>query len=144
MELVLQDYAKAKETIEQCITTNPEISLCWWILAQAEISLGNNKAGEYALERALQTERGSIRFTPEILLKLGRAYVLAKEYPKVVDTYERLVQIENEEPLYFEYLAAAYVKTGEYRKAREAALRMVELDPALKPHVDAFLKKLPK
>lgn len=45
---------------------------------------------------------------------------------------------------YFARLADAYNKNGRYAEARAAALKVLELDPASKAEVEAFLKGLPK
>lgn len=134
------EYEKAKEHAQFCSTTDVQIGACWWLLAIAEISLGNIEKGEAALIQAI--ERGS-EITQIALLQLARAYTRAQEYQKVLEIYKKLIELNLKEPQYLAYLATAYFEIGEYAEARQTALRIIELNPELEAEVNKFLDTLP-
>jgi len=143
MHLLAQKYQEAKETILLCTEANSKISTCRWLLGRAEISLGNIKEGEKAIQLALQAEKDPQELTPTALLQLAQAYIIAKDYPKVVKQYELLVEIAPDEPQYLALLATSYREAGEYGKARRTALSILELNPSLEAKINLFLDTLP-
>jgi len=46
-------------------------------------------------------------------------------------------------PQFYASLAAAYAKAGDYNKARETALKAVEIDPKFKEEAEKFINSLP-
>jgi len=143
MHLLAKKYQKAKDTILLCTEANSKISTCRWLLGRAEISLGNVKEGEKAIQLALQAEEDPQELTPTALLQLAQAYIIAKDYPKVVKQYELLVELAPDEPQYLALLATSYREAGEYGKARQTALSILELNPSLQAEINLFLDTLP-
>ena len=144
MHLLTQKYQEAKETILLFTEANSKISTCRWLLGRAEISLGNVKEGEKAIQLALQAKEDPQELTPTALLQLAQAYIIAKDYPKVVKQYELLAEIAPDEPQYLALLATSYREAGEYGKARHTALSILELNPSLQSEIDIFLNTLPQ
>jgi tetratricopeptide (TPR) repeat protein len=69
-------------------------------------------------------------------------YMEAGEMEKVLKFYEKLSQMEGNDPKVWVGLAQLYMQQGEQQKAIQAAKRAAQLDPELEDDVDNFLKSL--
>lgn len=146
--LIVKDYEGAKLKATECLALHEEIGECWWIVARAEISLGNIEEGNDALKiAALWGYPPKPPQNPQILyvtalLQLINAHLESLNYSGVAEVYEELIAIQPE-PQYYASLAVAYKENGEFEKARETALKVLELDPTLRGQVELFIKSLP-
>ena len=71
-------------------------------------------------------------------------YYGAKQPQRAVDFLLTQKQANEKNGDYYARLADAYNKSGDYEEARKAALKLLELEPASKADVEAFLDSLPK
>lgn len=102
-----------------------------WNLALAYLYAGQEDLAEEEFKIAEQRSSRA-----ENLLRLAQLYAKKKDYQKVVEIYEELVyspeitqQIRQPRAQDFASLAAAYKEIGQYRKAAEAVMKAVEMDP---------------
>lgn len=139
--LITKDYEGAKQKAQECLEVYRETRECWWLLARAELSMGNAEQGQRAILQA--TQRGSSSTSVEALLQLANAYLASQNYPELVKIYEQLIEKKEDVPQYYGVLASAYKEVGEFKKARETALHVLKLRPEAKEEVEAFIKSLP-
>ena len=76
------------------------------------------------------------------LLELVNACIAAKDYERLVEAYKALIKLEPENIQYIASLAVAFKEAGETEKAREQALKVLELSPESKKSVEEFLRGL--
>jgi tetratricopeptide (TPR) repeat protein len=105
--------------------------------------LGNLQQFQYY--SALAKEKDYDTETEESLQQLINMYFETGNYPGLAETYPKLIQItkdKKEKAQLFASLAFVYKELGEIEKARESALKALELLPEAKADVEAFLRSL--
>ena len=143
--LIQGKYEGAREKAKECLSLNINSAHCWFLLARAEISLGNAEQGSRALATAEQLGYGLT--SKRSLLQLGNAYLTSQNYQALAEIYEKLVS-SNYDPAnltYHETLIALYQQLGQrenllhatgridllsgnYEKARTAAKECIALN----------------
>jgi len=141
-DLLTGEYQKAKEKSQECINLNPKLGYCWWLLALSNIYLNDPEAAQENINIAGQ--KGYFINSEASLSQLVVAYSKSKNYLKLIETYQGLINIRPEEPQYHASLAYTYKEIGQFEKAREEALIVLKLNPNLQNEVEAFLRTLPK
>jgi putative inorganic carbon (HCO3(-)) transporter len=140
--LVADEYPKAKEKAEKCVSVNKKLPDCYWFLGLSEIALGDLQNGQMNLIKATEMGYNSRAITS--LHQLVKIYSATKNYPELAKVYEDLVWQRPKEPQYHASLAFTYKELGEYELARREAMKVLELQPEAKEEVEAFLKTLPR
>ena len=104
---------------------------------------------------AIAIEKGLNPNSGESLSQLQKAYIKALEtikdtedkiecYERLADVFRKLiVHIDSENFQYHASLAYVYKELGEYDKAREEAMIVLELSPESKQAIEEFLRTLP-
>jgi len=145
--LAIKNFEETKNKAEQCLLINPENEVCLWRRGLAYIASGEIDMGQKFLSEAIQ--RGQSGKSREATAQLINAYAEALKYEKKQECYRELkklyqtmIKIEPEEYKWHAYLATAYKELGETEKARQEALKMLELAPHLRENVNAFLQTL--
>jgi tetratricopeptide (TPR) repeat protein len=87
------------------------------------------KAGEYVralayCERAEQADRPR-----ELLPLLAQVYEAQKDYEQVIRVYQRLLVLDGDDPNVLLPLGVAYVKAGQYSRARQVLTSVTQLRP---------------
>jgi len=148
IDLLLKKYKLAKEKSEKCINLNPEFGDCWWAKSLSDIVLGDIKEAQEDIKTANQ--KGFNINSKNALSQLLKAYsILTKDsknieyYRPLIDIYQKLIVFEPNNFQYHASLAYVYRELGEYDKAKEKALIVIELSPESKQNVEDFLKTLP-
>jgi len=153
--LLTGEYQKTKEKAQKCLDLNPDNNLCWWQKALANIYLGEFEQADKNI--AIAIEKGLNPNSGESLSQLQKAYIKALEtiedknkelyiecYERLADVFRKLIlHIDSENFQYHASLAYVYKELGEYDKAREEAMIVLELSPESKLNIDEFLKTLP-
>jgi len=141
--IITGEYEKAKEKVEECINLNPYYAPCMWVMALAQGYSGNLEEFNYffnlAKEKGYNTEAG------ESLKQLVNMYIKIEDYRGLAEVYPKLIQItedKNKKAQLYASLAVVYKELGQIKKARDTALKALELLPEAKPIVDEFLKSL--
>ncbi|MBI4122985.1 MAG: O-antigen ligase family protein [Parcubacteria group bacterium] len=122
--LIQGDYEGAKEKIGECLSLNINSAHCWFLLARAEISLGNAEQGSHALKTAELL--GYNPTSRRSLLQLANAYLASQNYQAMAKIYETLTS-SNYDPVpraYYETLIALYQQLGQRENILHAAGRM--------------------
>ena len=138
---VAGDYENMKKKSKECRALNEGYAQCHWYLGLSEILLNDEKNGEQNIELAKQ--KGYNYDSKTSYSQLAIAYTSAKNYRKLVPIYNSLMRLDWQNIQYRAVLAAVYKELGEYKKARETALEIIEIAPEAKDDVNAFLKTLP-
>ena len=75
-------------------------------------------------------------------MQLGDNHEILGKDSELVSLYKEILDEQPENAEIWAYLAAAYANLGDNEKAREAAQKVIILDPSLRPRVEEFLKEL--
>ena len=135
------EYKEAEEKSKQCIELNENFAGCWWLAGLSRIYLNDlEKADEY-LETA--GKKGHRSKTQASLVELARAYIKTEEYERLVEVYLEMIRIFPDNPQNYAQLAFTYQELGEIKKARETALKIIELFPEHKAQTEEFILQLP-
>jgi putative inorganic carbon (HCO3(-)) transporter len=139
-DILTGEYEKAKEKSQRCIDLNPKLGYCWWLLGLSNIYLNNHDAAQENINIAGQ--KGYLINSEASLSQLVAAYSKSKNYLKLIEAYQGLINIKPEEPQFHASLAFTYKEIGQFKKAREEALIVLKIAPELKEEVEEFLKTL--
>lgn len=140
-DLLTGEYQKAKEKAQKCIDLNPKLGECWWLMGLINISLTEDKKAQENINIA--GEKGYPIYSKDSFLQLAKVYAETKNYQKLIGTYQELIKIRPSEPRYHSSLATVYKELGQFEKARQEALIVLELAPELREEVETFLRELP-
>ena len=139
------DFEKAKEKAQKCIDLNSLYGGCYWLMALTQGYLKDSEQFNYhfklAQEKSYNTEGR------EALQSLVNLYFKTGNFPALADIYLKLIEItenKQEKAQLLGSLAFVYAQLGEIERARETALKILEILPEAKPDVDAFLQNLPR
>lgn len=138
--IVTKDFEGAKLKAEECAAIDPRTGECAWLKGVAEIALGQTKEAEQ--DFGIAKFKGFDANSSYALSQLAKAYDAIKNYQKLTEIFEQLAEV-TKSPQHYATLAALYKELGQYAKARQAALKVLELDPNSKAEVEEFLKTLP-
>ena len=133
------ELRKAIEFFDQGISIKSEVELGYWYKGVTYLDIGEFKKGEEFIKQAI--EKG-YKKTMSDIHRLLRIYTPLKNYPKIIELYLEAIELEPNNAQLYASLAAAYKENGEINEAIEAAQRVGELDPKLKPEADAFIHML--
>ena len=145
-EGALTFYFQAKEL-------NPEISIPYWNLGKFYLKINEKEKALVEMEKAMAIEDKLGRHHRlGNLFPLFNLYGEKKEFQKLISLCEETIghykNISVQHPLYESYinlyksLAATYAEIGEKDKAKETALRLLEINPNLYKEVQRFLESL--
>ena len=141
--IITGDYEKAKEKLTECISLNRYYNSCIWLMSLAHGYSGDLEGFKYFYDMA--KGNGYDVESEESLKQLINMYVRIEDYEGLAGVYPKLIQItqdKNKKAQLYASLAAVYKKLGQIEKARETALKILELLPEQKQAVDEFLKSL--
>ena len=141
MYLVAGDYQKMKEDLEKCVALDESLGECYWYLSLSELYTNDFDNAQKNMDLA-QKNGFNIR-SVSTLTQLLNAYITAKNYNGVIAIYQKLIELGPDVAQYHSSLAFVYKEIGDYRRARQEALKFLDLMPESKDEVDAFLKTLP-
>jgi len=139
LEIISGNYEKAKDYANKCIAIY-NAGDCYFQLGIADIYLNNLETAQQIIKTA--SSRINISTTDK-QLDLLNAYVFIEDYNEIVSILDRLIFLNPTNPQYHSTLAYVYGQLGEYKKAREQALKVLELSPESKDNVEEFLRALP-
>lgn len=140
-EMISGDYSAMKTEANKCIAINPPLRDCYWARSLAEIYLKDFEKAK--ADTKIAQNMGFNTASIQSLNDLASAYATIQDYSKLIQIYQRLIAVNPDIPDYHLYLATAYAKISEYKKARDQALMYLSLRPEAKDKTDAFLKTLP-
>ncbi|MDO8633280.1 MAG: O-antigen ligase family protein [Candidatus Wildermuthbacteria bacterium] len=139
--LVAHDYEGMLKKAEECVAIDPRTGECWFLQGLAHEFLGRDNEFRINTKIALGLGYNADKDF-YALSNILQAYAETKDLGGVAKTYEKIIALRPS-PQFYASLAFTYRELGEYAKARETALKVIELDPSTKAEVDEFLRTLP-
>jgi tetratricopeptide (TPR) repeat protein len=140
VEILANDFEKAKSYSQKCIEINNNFGDCYLELAISQIYLNDVISAKQNIQTAGQKTKIN---TEDKLLDLSQAYEYIKDYQSLVPIFEQLIELNPTDIQNHSTLAFIYSQIGEYKKAREQALKVLELSPESRENVEDFLRTLP-
>lgn len=133
LEEAIADFKKGVEL-------SPTVVESHWNLAAAYILAGQE---DKASEEFKIAEKLGFKFnTVSNYQRLIQVYINKKNYQKLAELYQKIIELEPNAAVHYAKLAWSYMMAGDKEKAMEATKKAVELDPSLKDQADLFLKQL--
>jgi tetratricopeptide (TPR) repeat protein len=143
--LLSEDYKRAEQKAQKCIELDENYPTCYWLMTLIKGYLRDKEGFEKFY--SLSLEKGFNPDTKEPLQQLINMYIKTGDYLELAETMPKLIEItedRNQKAQIYASLAVVYKELGQKEKAREAALKALELQPGAKEMVDEFLKSLPR
>jgi len=140
-DIITGSFDKATDKARDCIELNSNFGECYWIMGIAKIYSGKERGAEDLFNFSYQ--KGFNSESETSLLQLQKAYSKVGNYSKLIDIYKKLINLNPNNLQYHATLAFNYREIGDFQKAREEALKVLELSPESKDQVEEFLKTLP-
>jgi len=108
-------------------------------MLQANWQEDTAKEAVEVLERALALSPQRKDAIPELV----KAYGLTRNYEGLAEIYPKLIELEPDQPQHYASLAFVYRELGQIEKARQTALKIIELFPEQQKEAEEFLRTLP-
>ncbi len=136
-----KEYDKAIEEFKKAIALNPDVGASYWYLGNIEGQKGNTDTAISLMEKSLSVPNRYSITEPE-LLKLASFYIKKNNYPKLAETYERLVRFKTRKAEYSATLAAIYARLGRIEDAIAQAKEAAKLNPAFESEARSFVNSI--
>ena len=140
--LITADYEKAKNVSQKCLDLNPNYYSCYWLNALANGYQGNLEEFNHYLE-VLKEKKYEME-NEVYLQQLINMYIATNNYRGLAETYPRLIAVTSdpvEKGQRYASLAASYQELGDIKKAREAALKILDVIPLMPQDVQTQARK---
>jgi O-antigen ligase len=142
LSITANDFLMAQNYAQKCININPNYANCYWQLAISQIYSKDVTLAQNNVQTA--KEKGYNIDSKTSLGELSDAYGSVPDYKNLALIYEKFILlIDPNVAQYHSSLAFFYKQLGEYKKAREEAIKTLQLSPESKQAVDDFLRTLP-
>lgn len=137
--LTAQRFQDAVIAMEQAVALDPSYPDAHLNLAITHLVAGDTKKaeGEVLAYRALVPSPD-----PAVLLRLVRGYIRNRDFITIRKLMEEIIQREPGNADYYAQYAATLAELGDFKGARRAVEKAVELNPRLRQEADAFIKEL--
>jgi len=126
---------------QQAIALNPSVRVPYVDLALIYFALGDQANGEKEVIE-IGERFGQNSFGVDEYQKIAVYSGMNKNYETAIKYLLKAIEIQPTNADLYASLAANYAQIGEKAKAKEAALKSVELDPAMKDEAEQFIKSL--
>jgi tetratricopeptide (TPR) repeat protein len=146
--LLKEQNEEANEKADYCIKLNPDSADCWWAKTVVLANLGDIeetiKSMKIAKEKGVEVDiKNKISQLIKVFGAKAKATGDLRYYKGLVVAYQELINFEPDNFQNHASLAFVYKTLGEYKKAREEALIVLEMSPQSKQAVEEFLRSLP-
>jgi len=126
------------KVLEEVIASNSKFEEPHWFLGLALMQDGQKERGRQELEKG---KNFGLNFNKGNILYMIDVYAEMNDYKKIIPLYETLIAGEPDNPQYYASLAFAYAAAGNEEKVVFNLNKAVELQPALAPEAEKFLKE---
>jgi predicted Zn-dependent protease len=133
-----KDYNKAIEISDAIIKENPLCYDSYLIKGHALYILNKFKEAEETYIKAIRYKPQEVKFSPEMLVKLGIIYIKNKQWYDAKVIFKQILRDNVEHSFGWRYLGYSLTKLGEYDEA-EKALRRANLLDIENPVIWAYL-----
>jgi tetratricopeptide (TPR) repeat protein len=139
-----QKYQESFNSFKQALDLNPNVGLSYWFVSIGAYYLQSYEEAAQYLDQAIAKGYSDYQNSITDIMRMVSIYEKVKNYQKVRELYELAVLEKPDNAQLYASLAAAYAATGDYVKAREAALKSAEIDPDFEADAEKFINSLPK
>jgi tetratricopeptide (TPR) repeat protein/O-antigen ligase len=129
-------WEEALDTAEECLELT-DYAPCHFIKGVALSALGQSREESF---QKIGDRWGVVRGLNGVI----NTHIHTKNYEAMIPLYLILIEEDSENPQYFSSVATAYREIGDYKKAREYALKALEAQPEASYIVNLFLDSLPQ
>jgi len=133
------DFERSIDYLKQGMPYDTNIGRSYYNLGVMQLLAGETNKGKESI--VLASGQG-YKFSINDYLRLVNIYIGLKEYQEAINCYERAIEINPEEIDFYGSIAAIYKEIGDKERAKEYALKILEIDPAAKEMVEEFLNSL--
>lgn len=141
VKIYQRKYSEAIDLLQKAVDLEPRLGRSQWYLALAFKAAGKNQA---AKEKLIEAEKKGYNWEKNLtdFKKVIELYLALKDNQMLISLYQKAIEIWPRDPQLWAGLAATYARLGEKEKAKEAAAKVVEIEPNLLPQTERFLKSL--
>lgn len=134
---LLQDHTdEAIKILRELINRNPDYPEPHWFLG---LALANQEKIDEAIKE-LELGASHSAGTRQNMLFLIDIYAKQKEYAKIIEYYNKLIQLDQNNYQYYSGLAATYAALGKESEVLYNLNKAVELNPALRDEARKYLR----
>ena len=134
-------HKEAIDLLQKAIDLEPRLGQSHWYLV-----LAYQNAGQYQLAKGKlkEAEEAGYNWRTNLgdLTKIINLHIALNDNQALVSLYQRAIEIQPQDPQLWGGLAATYARLGQKEQAKQAAAKVVEIDPNLLPQTEQFLKAL--
>ena len=143
-QLSQKKYQESYNSFKRALELNPQVTLSYWFVGVTAYYLGNYQEAVASIEKAMEMGYAEYKNSISDLIRLVNVYDKVGNYQKIVEFYNLAINEDPENPQLYASLAATYARLGEYDKAKQTALKAVEIDPEFREEAEKFINSLPK
>ncbi len=140
---VMLPQGRSEEAValfEKALELEPEYDQSRWYLAMAYSATGKPSEARREMEKIESYWQNDV----QNLKKAINIYIQLQDDQALVPLYLKVLESEPDNSNIWASLAASYANTGQIDKARQAALKAVEINPDLTSKIQEFLDSLPQ
>ncbi|MDO8435814.1 MAG: O-antigen ligase family protein [bacterium] len=132
---------EAIQYFQKAVDLEPRWGASYWYLV---LTYKLNKQYDLAAAAAIKAEENGYKWrdNAENLKNVIDIYKALEDFNMLKPLYERAVELSPKDVMLWSNLADIYAAFGEREKAKEAADKILELDPSKAPEIEQFLKQL--
>ncbi len=145
--LYLGAMGRTEDTValyRKMVELTPGVPFTEWTLGTTLVRTEQVEEGRRLMEHAMEDPAFAEQVYGQgyLLQRLVDLYIKAEDWPKLVDTYLRIVTLNPSRAEVWGSLALAHQKTGEYDQAIAAAEKAASLEPRYREEADALIVEL--
>lgn len=133
---------KAIETLKYAVGLNEEYPDSYCQLAKILLFYKDEAGGYEAMDKCIDLDGANSLSPASVVRQMVNHYLEKKDMEKVLKLYERLSGLEENNAEIWANLANLYAQAGRKEEAKNAALKAVVLNPAMKETAEKFIQRL--
>ncbi|MFH1841406.1 MAG: O-antigen ligase family protein [Candidatus Nealsonbacteria bacterium] len=140
-KVALGKLDEAISLLQEALELEPRIGYSYWYLAMAYKIAGKYQLSE---EEIVKAKENGFHWeeTMDYLKRVIDIYFALGDDVNLVSLYKQAIELDPQNTQLWAALAASYANLGQYKEAKEAANKVLEIDPELKDSVEEFLRSI--
>jgi len=134
-----KDFERSIGYLKRSIPYDSDIGRSYYNLGVMQLLAGKTEEGKESIGLA---RYNNYRFSINDYSRLVNIYIELKKYQEAIECYKKAIEINPNRVDLYTGVAAIYKEIGDKEKAREFALKILEINPEMKEAVEAFLGTL--